>query len=163
MAKRHGDTTYGVKVKVKKRRGVKVRTINVPDSDDEGPPKVDTEYARLLKTRVAASGKADSITMNTLPVFELKATTHNDDSLDPGLDGQPEESIVENTPPSMPAKKPRKKANDSVCYPSHLLVYFPTLTILQTKMRTFLGVRGALLVVYFVNKNSENCVKLLLQ
>lgn len=118
MSKRHWDPTYSVKVSVKKRKGVKVRTTAIPDSDDEVPPKVDTEYARLLKTRVAASGKADSVTMSSLPLFELKATAHNDEPLDPGLNSQPEEDFVdsERMSPTKPVKKPRKKANDSVCY-----------------------------------------------
>jgi len=113
MAKRHGESTHSVEVKVKRRKGVKVRTVNVPDSDDEAPPpNVDTEYARLLKTRVTASGKADSITMNTLKLTEVRDATHNG-PLEPTPDTC-EESIVENAIPSMPAKKRRKKMNDSV-------------------------------------------------
>jgi len=116
MAKRHGgDSIHGIEVKVKKRKGVKVRTVNVPESDDEAPPpNVDTEYARLLKTRVATSGKADSVTMNTLRLNEVKDTTHSD-----ALELAPntcDESIADNTIPGMPAKKPRKKMNDSVRY-----------------------------------------------
>ena len=144
MAKRHGDPAYGVKVKVKKRRGIKVRTVAILDSDDEGTSNVDTEYARLLKTRVAISGKAESVTMNSLPLLEVK-NTHNDNPLEPCLDTQePYEAVAENTAPSKPAKKKRKKANDSVRSPTFtnpLLL----LTASQTKMRTFLDVRPTVL------------------
>jgi len=115
MAKRHGDPAYGVKVGVKKRKGIKVRTVTVPDSDDEGPSNVDTEYARLLKTRVTTSGKADSVTMNSLPLFEIKNTTHSDEPSELCVNSlEPDETVAENTAPSKPAKKRRRKANDSV-------------------------------------------------
>ena len=114
MAKRHGDSTHGISTKVKKRKGVKVRTVNIPDSDDEGSaPNIDTEYARLLKTRVATSGKAGSITMSNIPLLEIHHIAH-DDSLEPISDNR-EEIVAENTIPSTPAKKRRKKKNDSVC------------------------------------------------
>ena len=144
MTKRHGDPAYGVKVRVKKRKGVKVRTIAIPDSDNEEPSNVDTEYARLLKTRVTTSGKADSVTMNSLPLIEAK-NTHNDDSLEPCLNTQESyETVTENMVPSKPAKKKHKKANDSV---RRLTVTNPPslLTALQTKMRTFLDVRPTVL------------------
>jgi len=120
MTKRHGDPAYGVKVRVKKRKGIKVRTIAIPDSDDEGPSNVNTEYARLLKTRATTSGKADSVTMSSLPLFEVKNTTHEDEPLEPCLDSEePDRTVAENTPvASKPAKKRRKKANDSVRCPT---------------------------------------------
>lgn len=113
MAKRHGDSTYGVNTKVKKRKGIKVRTVNVPDSDDEGHSRnVETERARLLKTRVTASGKADSVTMNSLPLFEVESVVHG--GLEPTIDSN-EEVMAENTIPVIAtAKKRRKKMNDSV-------------------------------------------------
>lgn len=114
MAKRHGDSTNGVGLRLKKRRGIKVRTIYVPDSDDEDPPpKIGADYARLLKTRVTTSGKADNVTMKTLPLFEDKEIAH--DSSEPTIDS-PEDVRVENTLPARtaPAKRQRKKANDSV-------------------------------------------------
>ena len=116
MTKRHADPAPGTKARVKKRRGVKVRTVTIPDSDGEDSSNVDTEYARLLRTRVTASGKADSVTMNSLPLFEVKKVADDDNLSDPGLNIQPEEVSVENAVPSKPAKKPRKKANDSVRY-----------------------------------------------
>ena len=111
MAKRHGDPTRGVSVNVKKRKGIKVRTVNIPDSDDDAPPmKTDTEYARLLKTRVTTSGKVDSVTMDSLPLFEIE--DHN--LLEQTADYY-EAAEAENTIPSVTAKKKRrKKANDSV-------------------------------------------------
>ena len=113
MSKRHGDTIHGTSVKVKKRKGIRVRTVTIPDSDDP-PPNVTTEYARLLKTRVTTSGKADSTTMKSLPLFEVNDIARND-SLESTLDSY-DEPVVENTVPSMPTKKRRKKANDSVRY-----------------------------------------------
>jgi len=113
MAKRHGDSTHGVNVRVKKRKGIKVRTVAVPDSDEENhTPNVNTEYVRLLKTRVATSGKADSVTMDSLALFEVKGVTHNDSS-EPTIDGH-EEIATEGAIPATTAKKRRKKKNDSV-------------------------------------------------
>lgn len=111
MAKRHGDSVHGVNVNIKKRKGIRVRTVTIPDSDDP-PPNVTTEYARLLKTRVAISGKADSVTMNSLPFFEINNVAH-DNSLEPTLDSY-EEAAAENLVPGIPVKKRRKKVNDSV-------------------------------------------------
>ena len=112
MTKRHGGSTGGTNFSVKKRRGIKIRVLNVPDSDDEGPPPDVEDYARLLKTRVTASGKIDTVSMKTLPLFEDE-DIH--DSSEPAV-VCPEEVVVENSPPvvTMPAKKKRKKANDSI-------------------------------------------------
>ena len=126
MTKRHGDPAYGVKVKVKKRKGIKVHTVAVPDSDDEGPSNVDTKYARLLKTRVTTSGKADSVTMNSFPLLKAKNTTHDDEPLESCLNTQePDETVTENTVPNKPAKKRRKKANDSVRCSTIIKPHFP--------------------------------------
>jgi hypothetical protein len=112
MAKRHGDSVHGANPKVKKRKGIKVRTISVPDSDDEGPPpNVNAGFARLLKTRVSTSGKAESVTMSSLPLFEVKNSAHDDS--EPVIDDH-EAVLVENKIPSKTAKKRRKKVNDSV-------------------------------------------------
>ena len=115
MAKRHGDSTNGVGASLKKRRGIKVRAIYVPDSDDEDPPpRFDTEYARLLKTRVTTSGKAESVTMKTLPFFEVEDIVH--DSPEPTIDPPAPKDVMVETLPALtaPAKRKRKKANDSV-------------------------------------------------
>ena len=114
MAKRHGDFIHGAGTKVKKRKGIKIRTVIVPDSDDEGPPpNVDAGYARLLKTHVTTSGKAESVTTSSLLLFEDKEIVHNDS--EPTTDN-PEPLVVENTIPSRRARKQRrrKKGNDSV-------------------------------------------------
>jgi len=115
MAKRPGNSTNGVSVSVKKRKGIKIQTFRVPDSEDEEdpPPNIQTEYARLLKTRVTTSGKIDSVTMKTLRLFEAKDVAH--DSSGPTVDF-PGEVMLENALPAetLPAKKKRKKANDSV-------------------------------------------------
>ena len=141
MTKRYADSTHGVKVKVKKRKGVKVRTVNVLDSDAEDPPDVDAEYARLLKTRVATSGKADSVTMNSLQLFEVKYIPHND--TEPTIDSY-EEVAVENTVPRATTKKPRKKKNDSVRF-ALSTNGSSMLTVPQTKMQTWLDVRSTVL------------------
>ena len=120
MAKRYGDSTYGVGTKVKKRKGIKIRAVNVPESDDEATPlNVDTEYARLLKTRVSVSGKVGSVTMNTLPVFEVKDIVHTD-AFEPVIydnDG----ITAGNVALVIKAKRRRKKANDSVRH--HIFTY----------------------------------------
>ena len=113
MAKRQGGLTHGVSTKSKKRKGIKVRTTTVADSDEDAPTQnVDTEYARLLKTRVAASGKTDSVTTNTIQLFETKNTAHND-LMEPNVNGYEEVPPV-NVTPTTTAKKKRKKKNDSV-------------------------------------------------
>lgn len=116
MAKRYGDLAYGLNVTVKKRRGVLVRTVNVPDSDDDdSPPGTKTEYARTLKTRVTTSGKAGSTTTSALQVF--KAEDPPRDSPELIIDGY-DEVMVDNIQRSMTetvrAKIRRKKQNDSV-------------------------------------------------
>jgi hypothetical protein len=117
MTKRYGDSAHGLSVKVKKRRGVLVRTVNIPDSDDEGegsPSNVNAEYARTVKTRVTTSGKAGSVIMNTLQVFEVEDTPRDSPEL---IVNSYEEVMVDNTrstAETVKAKKQRKKANDSV-------------------------------------------------
>ena len=115
MAKRPGDSTHRVSVKVKRRKGVKIRTVTVLDPDKEGPPpNVKVEYARLLKTRVTTSGKADSVTMHTLPLFEAKEVVHSG-SQEPATPSYHEGIIVGDPIPATTAKKrQRKKMNDSV-------------------------------------------------
>ena len=76
--------------------------------------KTDTEYARVLKTRVTTSGKVGSVTMGSLPLFEVENVTHN--SLEQTADCY-EAVAAENTIPSVTAKKKRrKKANDTVSF-----------------------------------------------
>lgn len=124
MRKRKGDSSTGTKVKVKKLRGVKIRSIAVPDSDDEDQSRKDSpEYARLVKTRVSTLRKADSVTMSSLQLTEDGAP--NDDSapitddLGPAVNDNDEATVENVEVPVTTARKERKKANDSVgslCY-----------------------------------------------
>lgn len=117
MAKRHGDSTHGVVVKSKKRRGIKIRTVNILESDDEGAVKINTEYARLLKTRITTSGKVDSVTMDSLRFVEAIGDTANsspEQVVEGYVDGH-EEVPANDAVPSTKTKKRRKKKNDSVC------------------------------------------------
>jgi len=50
--------------KVKKRRGVGSRVITVIGSDKDEPAlKASSDYARMTKTRVASSAKAEKVSM----------------------------------------------------------------------------------------------------
>ena len=114
MAKRPHDSSRGitVKVKVKRQKGVRVRTVTVLDSDDERPPSnSNIEYARSVRTRASTAGKAESVTMKAVRIFEAKDV----------LQGEPEpfvhnheEVISEDPVPTKKARKQRKKYNDSV-------------------------------------------------
>jgi hypothetical protein len=114
MSKRGGDSTHLHISKVKKRRGVGSRSIIVPDSDEEGPPLVaNSEYARVMKTRVAVDGTAEKISMKNVPIFERPSTpVLPEDVIDDSAD-----AIVENVVPVVPAKR-HKKVNDSVSDPT---------------------------------------------
>ena len=114
MSKREGDPTHLPIAKVKKRRGVRSRTITVPDSDEEeSHPTTSNEYARVTKTRVTSSGKAEKISMNSIPIFEV------DQPSEPVLQDEnanDSANIVEINVPrrrTAPLKR-RKKVNDSV-------------------------------------------------
>lgn len=109
MSKREGDPTQIRATKVKKRRGVGIRTITILDSDEEDPPPARKEYALVTKTRVGASGKVERVSMSSVPIFEQPNTPsppeeHLDDSMD---------VVVEHVVPAVPAKRPNK-VNDSV-------------------------------------------------
>ena len=127
--------------KVKKRRGVGSRVITIPDSDEEDPsPKASSDYARVTKTRVSASAKAEKVSMGSIRIFEeeqLSTPTPVEADVDNSAD-----VVVENVVSAVPAKR-RKRANDSVCY----LRYRPSvlLNVFQTKMRTFLSLQYILL------------------
>ena len=117
MLKRGGNLTRTRAAKIKKRRGVGSRSITVLDSDEEDlAPKVSTEYARVTKARVAASGKVERIATNSVQIFEA-------DEID--VQGPQETdtdnfvgATTENVVRTVPAKKRRKGANDSVSYPA---------------------------------------------
>ena len=127
--------------KVKKRRGVGSRVIAILDSDEDSPPpKASNDFARIMKTRVSASAKAEKVSMSSVPIFEeeqLNTPAPVEANVDDSAD-----VVIKNVVPAVPAKR-RKRANDSV----HFLFYQLSvlLTVLQTKMRTFLGLQYTLL------------------
>lgn len=112
MSKREPTRIHATKVK--KRRGVGSRVITVLDSDEDDPvPTASSDYARVTKTRVAASTKVEKVSMNSIPVFEedqLSVPTLLEETVDSSLD-----VVVENIIAATPAKQ-RKRANDSVSY-----------------------------------------------
>lgn len=73
MSKRGGDQTRRVNPQAKKRKGVRVQTIIVLDSDDEcTPSNATTDYVRLVRTRVTLSSKAGSVTASIVPFLEAE-------------------------------------------------------------------------------------------
>jgi hypothetical protein len=110
MSKR--DSTRVRITKVKKRRGVGSRTITVLDSDEEEPlPTTTDEYARVTRTRVTTSGKAERVVTSSVPIFEVDAA---DICTPPEANTTvPVDTVVENLIPVVPAKR-REKVNDSV-------------------------------------------------
>ena len=114
MSKQRGDSTRTHATKVKKRKGVGSRKIAVLDSDEEDTfPKVLSEYARVTKTRVTASGKAEKIATSSVPVFETELNVHT--LPESNIDGLVD-TAVENVILAVPRRK-REKANDSVSSP----------------------------------------------
>jgi len=133
MSKRAGATRTHT-TKLKKRRGVGSRSITVLDSDEEDPPAAD-EYARITRTRVSSSGKAERVSTSSIPIFEAKeANIHTP------LENISEDGGAEHVIPVGPAKqKQQKRANDSVSSltPKALCVL---LNHFQTKMYSWLNV-----------------------
>ena len=117
MSKREGNSTRGPKIK--KRRGVGSRTIAVLDSDEEDPPlTANSEYVRVTKTRVGTSGKAERVSMTSVPILEedrSNVPTPLEDNIENPTD------VVEINVPAVPAKR-RKTVNDSVSNPPHLFL-----------------------------------------
>ena len=118
MSKRGGDSTRIRPTKVKKRRGVGSRTIAVPDSDDDDLlPPTTNDYARVTKTRVGTSGKAERVAMSSVPIYEVEKENIDVHAL---LEGNIDNSTGATAEPiirTVPAKQ-RKKANDSVSDPA---------------------------------------------
>lgn len=116
MSKREGNSTRGTKVK--KRRGVGSRTIRILDSDEDNPPPVASDdYARVTKTRVGISGKAERLSMTSVPILEVEKPTRP-----APLEENEENSAnitVENVVPVKPAKQ-RKTINDTVSDSNHI-------------------------------------------
>lgn len=120
MSKRGGERTRNPKVK--KRRGVKIHTTIIPDSDEEDlPSNVDVDYARLVQTRITASGKIGNITMSSIPLLEGEEIT-GDSSLEAGTNCA-EDPVVEDvvTVVSTTQRK-QKKVNDSVSIVKFILL-----------------------------------------
>lgn len=100
---------------MKKRRGVGSRSIAVLDSDEEDPtPKAPIDYARVTKTQVGTSGKVKRVTTSSVPIFEVEeVSVHAPPEVDTNnLENAPADDI----PRPAPAKKRRKRSNDSVSY-----------------------------------------------
>ena len=101
------------RTRVKKRKGVGVRVITVQDSDEGEPnPEAIREFARVTKTRVSTSGKAEMVSTSNTPIFEAEEEWI--DVLDP-LGADADDPVFENIVPVAPAKQ-RQRANDSVSY-----------------------------------------------
>lgn len=113
MSKRRGESLRTGKPKVKKRNGVKIRSLLIPDSDEENPvSNVDTSYTRLVKTRVTTSGQVGRVTSRSFPFLEVKSTVN-----DPPEDyaNHTEDTILQiAVPKTSETRKKRKKENDSV-------------------------------------------------
>lgn len=112
MAKRPHTSSGGIVVKVKRHKGVRIRTATAPDSDDERPPSNNSiEYARSVRTRVSTAGKAESVITKAVRIFKAKDIYRDD----PGpFIGDHEEVIAEDRVPTKKAKRQRKNKNDSV-------------------------------------------------
>jgi hypothetical protein len=115
MSKRGGDSTRASSIK--KRRGVGSRTIAVLDSDEDEEgmlPTVSKEYARVTKTRVGPSGKAERVSATSIPI--LKAEESNTPiPLEENIENSTD--VVEGVVPAVPAKR-QKTINDSVSNPT---------------------------------------------
>ena len=140
MAKRPHDSR-GTAVKIKRRNGIRIRTVTAPDSDDDNSASnVDTEYARSFKTRVSAAGRAESVTMKSVRISEARELPQGDPDF---VVNDYEEVIMEKPISSKKAKKRRKVGNDSVSVSSVYIAFL--LTAFQTKMLTWLDVRSTVL------------------
>ena len=153
MSKRGGESIHGGKPIVKKRKGVKIRSTLIPDSDeDDAPSSVNAEYIRWVKTRVTTSGQVGSITTSSVAFMDPEGTT-NDPPLEANTDDSPLEVSSEQTQDiglqgaatkiRGDQRKQRKK-NDSVSFPPYL---HPStlLKAIKTKMQSWLDVRPIVL------------------
>ena len=118
MLKREGRPAHRGNPKVKKYKGVKIRALMVPESNEEDhTSNVKTDYAHLVQTRVTASGKVGGITTSSIPLQEVEDVT-NDVLLEVHTDCAGHnigDTVIEDVVPVVPVtRKKRKKANDSV-------------------------------------------------
>ena len=137
MSKRERRPTRPGNPVVKKRKGVKIRTIMVPDSDEEGSPSNvnTTDYARLVRTQVTQSGKVGSVTTSSVPLLEVEDILKNTPLPEADTD-QWENAVVEDAGALTPAtRKRRKKENDSVSLMSRTQVLPNDITHLCQEIR----------------------------
>ena len=87
-----------------------MRVITVQDSD-KPIPKAISEYARVTKTQVSTSGKAEKVSTSNILISEAEEWV---DVLDQ-LEEDTHNPVIENVAPVAPAKQ-RQRANDSVSY-----------------------------------------------
>ena len=87
-----------------------MRTITVLDSDEEDPPAVTNKYVRLMKTRVASSGKAEKYTTSTIQISDVEMHTPPEEDAEVVVD-----PVASYVVPVVPAKmEKQKRANNSV-------------------------------------------------
>ena len=90
------------------------RIITVLDFDEEDTiPKAADEYARVTKTQVVTSGKAEKVVTSNIQISEVeKVDIHPQLEADTGVPADTVENVVH----AVPAKKWKKqqKANNSV-------------------------------------------------
>ena len=130
MSKRGNSPPSKGNTKVKRRKGIKVRAIVIPDSD-EGciPQNVGTDYARLVQTQVKTSGKVGNITTYSVSFLDTEGVAND---LLAEVDTNDVGDMVENVTLAMIPKTRRKqrKANDSVSLPqpscSPALLMYPS-------------------------------------
>ena len=119
MLKRGGEFTRNPKVK--KRWGFKICTMIIPDSDEEDlPSNIDMDYARLVQTRIMASGKTGSITTSSIPLPEGEEIT-GDSSLAAGTNCA-EDPVIEDVTVVSTTQRKQKRANDSVSIVEFILL-----------------------------------------
>jgi hypothetical protein len=114
MSKRGGESIHRGKPTIKKRKGVKIQSRLIPDSDEDTPSSnLNTEYMRTVRTRVKTSGRIGSVTVSNVAFVEPEDI----------MDGSPPEVSTEDAgdnvlqgtvPKTKKARRKREKANDTV-------------------------------------------------
>ena len=136
MSKQRRDLTRTCTTKVKKSRGVGSCTITILDSDNEQPlPTTTNKYARVTKTRVASSGKAEKVSTDGIQIFEAEVEVLAPLEVDTNLPVDTENIVY-----VVPARKQRKRANN--CVSCQTLNSSVSLRTFQTKMYSWLDVRS---------------------
>lgn len=123
MSKRGGESVHRGKPIVKKRKGVKIRSMLILDSDDDNPPSnASTEYIRWVKTRVTTSGQVGqvrSVTTSSVAPVDLGGIADNP-LLEVSTEHTEDTILQDATSEIRATRRKRGKANDSVsfCLPS---------------------------------------------